>query len=28
VILRMYKAFGTRTTALIEAAERAGKVEQ
>lgn len=25
VILRMYKAFGTRTTALIEAAERAGK---
>jgi Lrp/AsnC family transcriptional regulator for asnA, asnC and gidA len=25
VILRMYKAFGTPTTALIEAAERAGK---
>lgn len=25
VILRMYKAFGTRTTALNEAAERAGK---
>ena len=25
VILRMYKAFGTRTTALIEAAERAGR---
>jgi Lrp/AsnC family transcriptional regulator, regulator for asnA, asnC and gidA len=25
VILRMYKAFGTRTTALTEAAERAGK---
>lgn len=25
VILRMYKAFGTRTTALIEAAGRAGK---
>jgi Lrp/AsnC family transcriptional regulator for asnA, asnC and gidA len=25
LILRMYKAFGTRTTVLIEAAERAGK---
>ena len=25
VILRIYKAFGTPTTALIEAAERAGK---
>jgi|MesohylFT_1024984.scaffolds.fasta_scaffold81897_1 Lrp/AsnC family transcriptional regulator for asnA, asnC and gidA len=28
VILRMYKAFGTPTTALIEAAERAGKAAE
>ena len=28
LILRMYKAFGTRTTVLIEAAERVGKSQE